>query len=56
MHKGSSIIRPATFSIRVGEPIETAGLRLTNRDALIALTRQRIEALLAEGPVETLRI
>ncbi len=56
MHKGSSIIRPATLSIRVGEPIETAGLRLTDRDALIALTRQRIEALLAEGPVETLRI
>jgi 1-acyl-sn-glycerol-3-phosphate acyltransferase len=56
MHKGSSIIRPATVSIRVGEPIETAGLRLTDRDALIALTRQRIEALLAEGPVKAIRI
>jgi 1-acyl-sn-glycerol-3-phosphate acyltransferase len=51
MHKGSSIIRPATLSIRVGEPIETAGLRLTDRDELIARTRQRIEALLAEGPI-----
>jgi len=51
MRKGSSIIRPVTVSIRVGEPIETAGLALENRDALIKRTRQRIEALLAEGPI-----
>ena len=51
MRKGSSIIRPVTVSIRVGEPIETAGLSLENRDALITRTRQRIEALLAEGPI-----
>jgi hypothetical protein len=38
-------------SIRIGEPIETAGLALSERDALIARTRERIEALLAEGPV-----
>jgi 1-acyl-sn-glycerol-3-phosphate acyltransferase len=54
MHKGSAIIRPATVSIRVGEPIATAGMKLEARDALIAHTRQRIEALLAEGPVEEL--
>ena len=51
MRHGSSIIWPARVSIRVGEPIETAGLGLKDRDALIATTRQRIEALLAEGPV-----
>ena len=51
MHKGSSIIRPVTVSIRVGEPIETAGLSLEDRHALITRTRQRIEGLLAEGPV-----
>jgi 1-acyl-sn-glycerol-3-phosphate acyltransferase len=51
MRKGSSIIRPVIVSIRVGEPIETAGLALENRDALIKRTRQRIEALLAEGPI-----
>jgi len=51
MRKGSSIIRPVIVSIRVGEPIETAGLVLENRDALIKRTRQRIEALLAEGPI-----
>jgi 1-acyl-sn-glycerol-3-phosphate acyltransferase len=51
MRKGSSIIRPVTVSIRVGEPIETVGLALENRDALIKRTRQRIEALVAEGPI-----
>ena len=51
MQKGSLIVRPATLSIRVGEPIETAGLTLNDRDALIATTRERIAALLAEGPV-----
>src|SRR5438874_13473093 len=48
MRKGSWIIRPVTVSIRVGEPIETAGLNLTDRDALIIRTRERIAALLAE--------
>jgi 1-acyl-sn-glycerol-3-phosphate acyltransferase len=51
MQKGTAIVRPATVSIRIGEPIETAGLDLKDRDALIATTRQRIEALLAQGPV-----
>ena len=51
MRHGSSLIWPARVSIRIGEPIETAGLGLKDRDALIATTRQRIEALLAEGPV-----
>jgi hypothetical protein len=40
-----------TFSIRVGEPIETAGLQPAERDALIARVRERIETLLALGPV-----
>ena len=51
MRKGSRIVRPVTVSIRVGEPIETAGLTLDNRNALIAKTRERITALLAQGPV-----
>ena len=51
MRRGSKIIRPATVSIRVGEPIETAGLDSADRDRLIAQVRARIEALLAEGPV-----
>ena len=51
MKKGSKIIRPALVSIRVGAPIETAGLGAQDRDALIAATRERIAALLAEGPI-----
>jgi 1-acyl-sn-glycerol-3-phosphate acyltransferase len=51
MRKGSRIVRPVTVSVRIGEPIETAGLALAERDALIAQTRTRIEALLAQGPV-----
>jgi 1-acyl-sn-glycerol-3-phosphate acyltransferase len=51
MRKGSAVVRPVIVSIRVGAPIETAGLRLTDRDALIVEVRKRIEALLAQGPV-----
>lgn len=52
MQRGSKIIRPATVSIRIGEPIETTGMDMGDRDALIETVRRRIEALLAEGPVE----
>jgi 1-acyl-sn-glycerol-3-phosphate acyltransferase len=51
MQKGSAIVRPVSVSIRVGEPLETFGVTLADRDAVIAQTRQRIAALLAEGPV-----
>ena len=51
MKPGSKIIRPVTVSIRVGKPIETAGMQVSERDTLIAQVRARIEALLAEGPV-----
>jgi 1-acyl-sn-glycerol-3-phosphate acyltransferase len=51
MRRGSKIIRPVDITIRVGVPIETAGMQMSDRDALIAQVRGRIEALLAEGPV-----
>jgi len=51
MRTGSAFGRPVTLRIRVGEPIETVGFGLDDRDALIATTRERIAALLAEGPV-----
>jgi 1-acyl-sn-glycerol-3-phosphate acyltransferase len=51
MRKGSMIVRPTRVSVRIGEPIETAGLSLDERDALIARVRSRIESLLAAGPV-----
>jgi 1-acyl-sn-glycerol-3-phosphate acyltransferase len=51
MQKGSAFIRPVIVIVRIGEPVETAGLELDDRDALIATVRARIEALLAEGPL-----
>jgi len=51
MRKGSAFVQPVTVSIRVGEPIETTGYGLDQRDQLIAVVRQRIAALLAHGPV-----
>jgi 1-acyl-sn-glycerol-3-phosphate acyltransferase len=51
MRRGSKIIRPVNISIRVGQPIETAGMQMTERDALIAQVRERIQVLLAEGAV-----
>ena len=51
MHKGSRVVRPVQVSIRIGEPIETARLSLSDRDTLIDELRARITALLAQGPV-----
>ena len=51
MRRGSRIIQPATFSVRVGEPIETVGLGLVDRAQLIERVRARIAQMLAEGPV-----
>ena len=49
MRKGSRIIRPVTVTIRVGEPIETVGLDVDDRDALIIKVRQRIAGLLGKA-------
>lgn len=49
MRKGSAIIRPVRMTVRIGEPVPTAGYTVAQRDALIAIVRERIEALLAEG-------
>ncbi|MEZ5294097.1 MAG: lysophospholipid acyltransferase family protein [Vicinamibacterales bacterium] len=51
MQKGSPIVRPVTVSVRIGDPIDTAGLTLDDRDDLIVRVRSAIETLLAQGPV-----
>ena len=48
MRKGSAIVRPVMVDVRIGEPVPTAGLTLADRDALIAVVRERIEALLRQ--------
>jgi 1-acyl-sn-glycerol-3-phosphate acyltransferase len=50
MRKGSAFVRPVHVTVRVGKPIETAGMTPDDRDELIGVVRQRIEALLALGP------
>ena len=42
----SAIVRPVDVRVRIGEPVETSGMSLDDRDELIAVVRQRIEALL----------
>ncbi len=46
MRKGSHLVWPARVRIAVGEPIETRGRTLQERDQLIAETRDRIAAML----------
>ena len=49
MRRGSRIVRPVTVNIRVGEPIETAGMTLEDRDRLIEAVRLAITSLQREG-------
>jgi 1-acyl-sn-glycerol-3-phosphate acyltransferase len=48
MRKGSAFIRPVSVTVKIGEPVETAGRTTDDRDVIIATVRSRIEALLAE--------
>jgi 1-acyl-sn-glycerol-3-phosphate acyltransferase len=48
MQRGSWLIRPVIITVRVGAPIETAGLVVDQRDELIARVRAAIESLI--GP------
>jgi 1-acyl-sn-glycerol-3-phosphate acyltransferase len=47
MKKGSFVINPVVVHVTFGEPVETAGMALDDRDALVAEVRRRVERLLA---------
>ena len=49
MKKGSLVIRPVRVTVRFGRPIDTAGLRLEDRDGLIARVRGAVADLLQEN-------
>jgi 1-acyl-sn-glycerol-3-phosphate acyltransferase len=49
MKKGSLVIRPVRVTVRFGPPIDTAGLGVEDRDALIARVRAAVAALLQEN-------
>ena len=51
MRKGSPIVRPTTVSVRIGVPVETRGMDLSDREKLADMVRARVEELLALGPV-----
>jgi 1-acyl-sn-glycerol-3-phosphate acyltransferase len=46
MRKGSFTIQPVTVTVRFGEPVETAGFTIDDRDTVIQKVRGRIESLL----------
>ena len=50
MRRGSPLIYPVHILIRIGEPVETAGLTLDDRDRLITTVRQRVQELLDTKP------
>ena len=45
MRKGSWFVRPVMVDVRIGDPVETAGMSLDDRDDLIDTVRARIEEL-----------
>ena len=47
MRKGSRLVWPAKVTVDVGEPIETSGMTVDDRDTLIAEVRARIETMLS---------
>ena len=49
MEKGSPVINPVTVTVKIGEPIETNGLEVTERDILIRKTRLALELLLGNA-------
>ena len=52
MRRGSPIVRPTVVSVRIGEPIPTAGMDVSDREKLADLVRDSVERLLALGPVQ----
>jgi len=46
MRKGSPLIYPVTVRVRIGEPVETAGLTIDDRDTVVGTVRERIKALM----------
>jgi len=46
MRKGSPLIHPVRVAIRFGEPIETAGMTMEDRDVLVTRARDRIAGML----------
>jgi 1-acyl-sn-glycerol-3-phosphate acyltransferase len=46
MRRGSAVVHPVMVDVKIGDPIETAGMTIDDRDTLIATVRDRIQAML----------
>ena len=46
LRKGSLLIYPVTVRVRIGEPVETAGMTLDDREIFVTTVRERIKELL----------
>jgi len=46
LRKGSLIIYPVTVRVRIGEPVETTGMTLDDRDALVSAVRDSVAGLI----------
>ena len=46
MRRGSAVVHPVMVDVKIGDPIETAGLSIDDRDELIATVRDRIQTML----------
>ena len=46
LRKGSLIIYPVTVRVRIGEPVESAGMTLDDRDTLVGRVRNRVATLI----------
>ena len=55
MRKGSPWIHPVHVEVIFGEPIQTTGLTLDDRDGLVEAVRSEVERLLTHRPDEVLR-
>jgi 1-acyl-sn-glycerol-3-phosphate acyltransferase len=55
LRKGSFVINPVVVDVIFGEPVETTGLTLADRDPLIAEVRRRVEALLSKDRTQAPR-
>jgi 1-acyl-sn-glycerol-3-phosphate acyltransferase len=49
MRRGSPFIHPVHVRVSFGEPVETTGMTLDDRDALATLVHERVAALLARS-------
>ena len=49
MEKGSPVINPVTVTVKIGQPIETEGFQVTERNNLITETRSALESLLGKA-------